>query len=83
VGLTVIAEETIGALLYPAFAARKRLNRTRPPDDVTGGVRRQIVASRGSRIGRLTERSERARRRVGIKLPFGIRGLTVLEGPAA
>lgn len=86
-GLRVLDEVCLGAPLYPAFWAIKQRNR-RLYGDLHGAaleskVLGDIAGTRDSSAGRLACRMERALLARGVKLPFGIRGLTVLARPAA
>lgn len=85
-GLLVLDELCLGAPLYPAFWAIKQRNR-RLHGDLRGEaleskVLSDIAGTRDSSAGRLACRVERALLDRGVKLPFGIRGLTVLARPA-
>jgi SAM-dependent methyltransferase len=85
-GLEVVTDTHIGALIFPAFWAVKKLNRRRHPDpdarERRALVERDIRRTTGSRVGAFTTRVERALLRRRVRLPFGIRGLTVLRRPA-
>lgn len=85
VGLRTLADMCLGAPLYPAFWAVKQRNRR-----LYGGLRgealhrrvaQDIARTNDSRLGHVACRIEEALLDRGIKLPFGIRGLTVLERP--
>jgi SAM-dependent methyltransferase len=81
-GLRVLEEVCLGALLYPAFWGVKQRNRRRY-DHLRGEalerkVESDIEGTRDSRIGGLACSLERRLLDRGLKLPFGIRGLTVL-----
>jgi ubiquinone/menaquinone biosynthesis C-methylase UbiE len=85
VGLEVVDEVCLGALLYPAFWTIKQRNRRRY-DHLRGKalerkVESDIEDTRDSGIGRLACSLERVLLDAGVKLPFGIRGLTVLARP--
>ncbi len=82
-GLAKLEEVCLGTLLYPPFWLVKQRNRRRY-DHLYGEALERKVASdiertKGSALGRLACRSEETLLRVGVRLPFGIRGLTVLE----
>lgn len=84
-GLELIEDAHLGAPLYPAFWAVKKRNRLRF-DQLRGAeleerVARDIANTQDSRFGAWTCRLERSLLRRGIRLPFGIRGLTVLRCP--
>jgi SAM-dependent methyltransferase len=84
-GLEVIENIHLGSVLYPAFWLVKRRNR-RHYSDLEGAALESRVASdiagtRDSRVGHLACRLERGLLRCGIRLPFGIRGLTVVRRP--
>jgi SAM-dependent methyltransferase len=86
-GLEVLEDGYLGSLLYPAFSLVKRRNRRRR-DHLRGAelgarVAADIAATRDSRAGRLAWRAEDALGRRGVRLPFGIRGLTVVRRPPA
>jgi SAM-dependent methyltransferase len=83
VGLAVVDDLCLGAPLYPAFWAVKQRNRRRY-NDLCGDalaerVGQDIESTTNSSLGTLACRLEAALLRVGVRLPFGIRGLTVLE----
>ncbi len=86
VGFEVLDDVHLGALLYPAFWATKQRNRRRH-GGLEGGsleakVRADIERTGDSPLGRLTCGAEERLLSVGVRLPFGIRGLTVLERPS-
>jgi SAM-dependent methyltransferase len=86
-GLEVLEDGYLGSLLYPAFSLVKRRNR-RLHDHLHGAelqshVAADIAATHDSRAGRLACRAEEALGRRGVRLPFGIRGLTVVRRPPA
>jgi SAM-dependent methyltransferase len=81
-GLRVLEEINLGALLYPVFWAVKQRNR-RCYGHLRGEALERRVASdiqntHDLPFSRLTSRLEEALLSRGVKLPFGIRGLTVL-----
>jgi SAM-dependent methyltransferase/molybdopterin-guanine dinucleotide biosynthesis protein A len=85
VGLRTLADMCLGAPLYPAFWAVKQRNR-RLYGDLRGEalhrrVAQDIARTNDSRLGQVACRIEEALLDRGIRLPFGIRGLTVLERP--
>jgi SAM-dependent methyltransferase len=82
-GLEVLQDVHLGALLYPAFWTVKKRNRRRH-DRLRGAalearVARDIGETQDSRLGAWACRLERALLRQGVRLPFGIRGLTVVR----
>jgi SAM-dependent methyltransferase len=84
-GLEVLEDAHLGSLLYPAFWAVKKRNR-HCYNDLRGAaleqrVARDIAKTRDSTLGALACRLERALLRRGVRLPFGIRGLTVVQRP--
>lgn len=85
-GLEVVEDAHLGAPLYPAFWAVKKRNRLRY-DDLRGAELEERVAgdianTQDSRLGAWACRLERLLLQRGIRLPFGIRGLTVVRRPA-
>jgi SAM-dependent methyltransferase len=79
-GLDVLEESFIASLLYPAFWLVKQWNRRRY-DALAGEALRQRVAAdiagtSDSRVGRALWHLEE---RLPFRLPFGIRGLVVLQ----
>jgi SAM-dependent methyltransferase len=84
-GLEVLEDAHLGVLLFPAFWAVKKRNRLRF-DHLRGAelearVARDIANTQDSRLGAWACGLERTLLRRGIRLPFGIRGLTVLRRP--
>jgi SAM-dependent methyltransferase len=84
-GLEVLEDAHLGAPLYPAFWAVKKRNR-RLHDDLRGDalearVARDIANTQDSALGAWACRLERTLLRRGVRLPFGIRGLTVVRRP--
>lgn len=85
VGLEVLQDIHLGAPLYPAFWAVKQRNRRRY-EHLEGAaleakVREDIARTSDSALGRLACRLEERLLALGVRLPFGIRGLTVLARP--
>jgi SAM-dependent methyltransferase len=85
-GLRVLQEVHLGAPLYPALWAVKQRNRRRY-EHLRGAALEQKVKSEidrtaGATLGRLAWRLEELLLRAGVRLPFGIRGLAVLERPS-
>lgn len=84
-GLEVLEDAHLGAPLYPAFWAVKKRNRRRF-DQLRGAeleerVARDIANTQDSRLGAWACRLERSLLRHGVRLPFGIRGLSVVRRP--
>jgi SAM-dependent methyltransferase len=84
-GLEVLTDAHVGSLLYPPFWLVKQRNRRRF-GELTGRALEQRVASdiaqtRRSRFGALSCHLEERMLAAHIRLPFGIRGLTVLRKP--
>lgn len=86
-GLEVIEDAHLGSILFGPFWLVKQRNRRRygrlAGARLEARVASDIVSTRDSRVGRLTCVLERRLLRCGIRLPFGIRGLTVLRRPRA
>jgi SAM-dependent methyltransferase len=84
-GLEVIEDAHLGSVLYPAFWLVKQRNRRRyatlDGDALEARVAANIAGTRNSPIGRLACTIEREMLRHGLRLPFGIRGLTVVRRP--
>ncbi len=84
-GLMVEEDIFLGAPLYPAFWMVKQLNRRRHGHlvgfELEAKVRRDIAQTSDSAAGRLACRLEEWLLARSIRLPFGIRGLTVLTRP--
>ena len=84
-GLLTSSRRYVGSLVYPGFWAVKKLNRLRyraiPRERAKDVVVRDIAATRDSRLGAFACRIEQRLSAAGIRLPFGIRELTVLERP--
>jgi SAM-dependent methyltransferase len=84
-GMLVLEDIRLGAPLYPAFWAVKQRNRRRH-EQLRGHalerkVRGDMERTSKSSLGRLACRLEELLLVAGVRLPFGIRGLTVLERP--
>jgi len=81
-GLSVLEDIHLGALLYPAFWAVKQRNRRRYENlqgpGLEAKVRDDIAHTKDSAVGRFACRIEERLLGYGVRLPFGIRGLTVL-----
>jgi SAM-dependent methyltransferase len=84
-GLEVIDDIHLGSVLYPAFWLVKRLNRLRyanlEGEALESRVAANIANTSNSELGRLACDAEQGLLRRGIRLPFGIRGLTVVRRP--
>jgi SAM-dependent methyltransferase len=82
-GFEVVEDAFLGSLIYPAFWATKKLNRRRygdvPDDQLEPLVSGAISRTSKSSLGTLACRIERALLRRGVRVPAGIRGLTVLR----
>src|SRR5439155_26621048 len=86
-GLEILEDVFLGSLLYPGFWATKKWNRRRYRDMpeseleglVSGAIDRTSGQSPLSRVGELACRAERTLLERGVRLPAGIRGLTVLR----
>jgi SAM-dependent methyltransferase len=86
-GLEVLEDIHLGAPLYPAFWLGKRYYQRRygQLDDAALERRVEVEVEGVSRsiVGRVACRLEEALLNRGVRLPFGIRGLTVLARPAS
>jgi SAM-dependent methyltransferase len=86
-GMRVLQDIHLGAPLYPAFWAVKQRNRQRHQrlygSALERKVRGDMERTAGSTLGRLACRLEEMMLLAGVRLPFGIRGLSVLERPGA
>ena len=84
-GFEVLEDVHLGAPLYPAFWAVKQRNRRRYAElrgqALETRVRTDIEHTGDSAPGRLACRIEERLLALGVRLPFGIRGLTVLARP--
>jgi SAM-dependent methyltransferase len=86
-GLEVLEDAFLGSLLYPGFWATKKWSRYRHRDApeseleglVSGAIDRTSGGSPLDHVGRAACRAERTLLRRGVRLPAGIRGLTVLR----
>lgn len=85
-GLTVLQDVHLGAPLFPAFWAVKQHNRMRHEhlrgDALEEKVKSDMERTADSTFGHLACRLEELLLKRGVRLPFGIRGLTVLERPS-
>jgi ubiquinone/menaquinone biosynthesis C-methylase UbiE len=84
-GFELLEDIHLGAPLYPAFWAVKQRNR-RLYEHLQGAaleakVREDIARTSDSALGRVACRLEERLLALGLRLPFGIRGLTVLARP--
>ncbi len=85
-GLEVLEDAHLGSVLYPAFWAVKKRNRMRH-DHLEGEALERKVAedienTQNSSFGALTCRVERSLLRRRVRIPFGVRGITVMRRPA-
>lgn len=85
-GLEVLEDAHLGSVLYPAFWAVKKRNRMRY-DQIEGEALERKVAedienTQNSSFGALTCRVERSLLRRRVRIPFGVRGITVMRRPA-
>lgn len=84
-GLEVLEDVHLGAPLYPVFWAAKQRNRRRyghlQEPALRERVRTDIEHTGDSALGRTACRLEELLLKLGVRLPFGIRGLTVLARP--
>ncbi len=84
VGLQVLLDAHLGALLYaPFWLVKKRNRRLGPLSDaqLRARVTSDISDTTDSRVGRLACQLEQWMLRAGVHAPFGIRSLTVLRRP--
>jgi SAM-dependent methyltransferase len=81
-GLAVLEDIHLGAPLYPAFWAVKQRNRRRfghlNGQQLQAKVSDDIAHTQDAGLGRMACRVEERMLAYGIRLPFGIRGLTLL-----
>jgi SAM-dependent methyltransferase len=84
-GLVVLEDIHLGAPVYPLFWLVKQRNRRRyehlDGDLLEAKVRADIARTAGSVMGRLACRIEDRMLASGVRLPFGVRGLTVVARP--
>jgi SAM-dependent methyltransferase len=84
-GLEVLEDIHLGSVLYPPFWLVKRWNIRRhghlEGDALKSRVAADMAGTRDSLVGRLGCRFEQALLRAGVRLPFGIRSLTVVRRP--
>jgi SAM-dependent methyltransferase len=84
-GLEVTEDVHIGSVLYPAFWLVKQRNRRRyaglEGDALQARVAANIAGTSDSWVGRWACALEREMLSRGLRLPFGIRGLTVVRRP--
>jgi SAM-dependent methyltransferase len=82
-GLEVLSDAHLGSLLYPAFWAVKKRNRRLNLDEaeIQARVAKDIGTTQGSRLGALACTAERGLLQRGVRLPFGVRGYTVVRKP--
>lgn len=79
-GLAVVEDRHLASLLYPAFWLVKQRNRRRfghlEGEQLERRVAADIAGTSDSRVGRMLWRVEE---RLGLRLPFGIRNLVVVQ----
>jgi SAM-dependent methyltransferase len=84
-GLDAIEDVCLGGLLYPAYRFVKLYNQRRygglSSDALEYRVAREIEGTSRSPVGQLACRLEGRLLEHGVRLPFGIRGLTVFVRP--
>lgn len=84
-GLEVIDDAYLGSILFPAFWLVKQRNRRRyghlEGQALQARVASDIAGTRDTPVGHLACRLERTLLNRGVRLPFGIRGLTVVRRP--
>jgi SAM-dependent methyltransferase len=85
VGLQVLEDIHLGAPLYPAFWLTKQRNRRRfarlQGAQLEDKVKENIASTIDSTLGLVACRIEKGLLALGVKLTFGVRGLTVLARP--
>jgi SAM-dependent methyltransferase len=85
IGFEVLEDVHLGAPLYPAFWVVKQRNRRRYAalrgQALEARVRADIEHTGDSLPGRVACRIEERLLALGVRLPFGVRGLTVLARP--
>jgi SAM-dependent methyltransferase len=86
-GLEVLDDAHLGSILFPAFWLVKQRNRRRYDhlhgEALEARVASDIAGTRDARVGHIACRLERSMLNRGVRLPFGIRGLTVVRRPEA
>jgi len=86
-GLEVVDDAHLGSILFPAFWLVKQRNRRRFGHLQGGALQDRVAAdiegTRDTRIGHLACHLERRLLNRGVRVPFGIRGLTVVRRPKA
>jgi SAM-dependent methyltransferase len=86
-GLTVLDDGYLAALVYPAFWSVKKYHRLRfdrlDGDELAARVAGDVASTRDSRAGHLLMAAETLLERWGLRLPFGVRELIVVERRAA
>jgi SAM-dependent methyltransferase len=84
-GMEVVEDAHLGSLLFPAFWLVKQRNRwlhgQLAGQALEERVAADIAGTRESRFGRFACEVERSMLGRGVRLPWGIRGLTVLRRP--
>lgn len=84
-GFEVLEDVHLGSILYPAFWAVKKRNRMRHDhlegEDLERKVAADIEGTQNSSFGALTCRIERSLLRRRVRIPFGVRGITVMRRP--
>jgi len=85
-GLLVLEDIHLGSLLFPAFWLVKQRNRRRfgdlAGDALAARVSANIASTRDSVVGRLACRLEERLLGLGVRIPAGIRSLTVVQRPS-
>lgn len=85
-GFEVLRDTHLGWTLYPAFWAKKKLNRRRHPNpsrlDLERLVAGDIASTENSRIGRAATWIEGVALERGVRAPFGIRDLVAVRRPS-
>jgi SAM-dependent methyltransferase len=86
-GLHVLEEVCLGGLMYPGFWLVKHYNQRRyghlQEEALKRRVAEEIEGTSHLVLGRIACRCEEALLRRGVRIPFGIRGLTVFSRPVA
>jgi SAM-dependent methyltransferase len=84
-GMELVEDAHLGSLLFPTFWLVKQRNRRLygrlEGHTLAARVAADIGGTRDSRVGRLACEAERRLLAHGVRLPWGIRGLTVLRRP--